>query len=220
MRLWRSSSTATQVCEPDSRKTSLSSTASIAPIDLPGALPVPEDVTIQNLSGVYTLNHALSDSSQSVLKMQRINFVVRQAVAYSTVDVTLKQYTTDDGAKHLDQEQLSTGGIRNFEDRVMDWVETEKYNWIWGQVNGKSRYTTLDQIEDEYLKDGWSQDTVEGEVVEGYVESKTDTWIARQIWGFADVDGQRRHVRKILAQKPGWEDLRVRMVYDWKSEAA
>lgn len=180
---------------------------------------MPEDITIRNLTGIYTLNHNLSDSSQAVLKMQRINFIVRQAVLYSNVDVTLKQYTTDDGLEHLDQEQLSTGGIRNFEDRLMDWEATEKYNWIWGQVNGRSRYTKLDQIEDDYLRDGWSKDTIDGEIVEGYVESVTDTWIARQVWGFAEIDGQRRHVRKILAQKPGWEDLRIRMVYDWRCEA-
>lgn len=152
--------------------------------------------------------------------MQNINWVVRQAIAYSTVDVTLNQYEDEEGHKHLDQEQLSTGGIRNLEERLMDWVYTEKWNWIWGQVNGKSRYTTLDQIEDEYLRDGWSQDTEEKGIVEGYVESVSDNWVARQIWGFAEVDGQRRHVRKILAQKPGWEDLRIRMVYDWKTEIA
>lgn len=181
------------------------------------ALPVPEDVTIHNLSGVYGLNHALSDSSQAVLKMQRVNWMVRQAVAYSALDVTLKQYVNEEGRHCLDQEQLSTGGVKNFEDRVMDWEPTVKHNWIWGEVNGRSRYVALSELEDEYLKSGWSQDTIEGEVVEVYAESVTDTWSATQIWGFAVVDGQRRHVRKILAQKPGSADLRIRMVYDWKS---
>lgn len=180
-------------------------------------MAVPPEITISNLTGIYTLNRHLSDNSQGVLKMQGVNYFVRQAAAYSTVDVTLKQYTCDEGLKHLDQEQLSTGGIRNFEDRVMDWEQGEKDNWIWGKVNGQSRYTTLDQIEDEYLRDGWGQDCIDGEVVEGYVESVTGTWRARQVWGFAEVDGERKHVRRILAQKPGQKDLRIRMVYDWKA---
>ena len=179
-------------------------------------MAAPPEVNVQKLSGTYTLNKTLSDSSQNVLKMQNIGFLVRQAVQYSTVSVTLKQYTDSDGQRHLDQEQLSTGGIRNFEDRIMDWQWTEKTNWIWGKVNGKSRYTKLDEIEDAFLREGWCG---EGEVVEGYVESLTGKWTARQVWGFALVEGERRHVRRILAMKRGWEDLRIRMVYDWKGTA-
>ena len=179
-------------------------------------MAVPDHITVHNLSGKYTLNRTLSDNSQAVLKMQNIGFLIRQAVQYSTVTVTLKQYTDAAGQEHLDQEQVSTGGIRNFEDRIMDWKWTEKHNWIWGKVNGKSRYVKLDQIEDAYLREGWSRECVDGEVVEGYVESLTDGWVARQVWGFAVVDGERRHVRRILAQKPKQADQRIRMVYDWK----
>ena len=101
----------------------------------------------------------------------------------------------------------------------MDGAWTEKYNWIWGKVLGQSRYVKMEEIEDGYLREGWSKDCVEGELVEGYVESKTDKWTARQIWGFAEVDGERKHVRRILATKPGWQDQRIRMVYDWKPAA-
>jgi hypothetical protein len=181
-------------------------------------MAIPTEITIRNLTGVYTLNRQLSDSSQNVLKMQNIGWVIRQAVAYSTVTVTVQQYTDSDGINHLDQEQLSTGGIKNFEDRVMDWQWTEKENWIWGKVNGKSRYVKAAEVDDAYLKEGW-EDGVEGEVVEGLAESKKDGWNAWQIWGFGVVDGERKHVRKILAKRPGWKDERIRMVYDWKGPA-
>ena len=183
-------------------------------------MAVPSHITVENLSGTYILNRTLSDSSQSVLKMQNVGFLIRQAVAYSTVTVTLKQYSTEDSKRHLDQEQLSTGGIKNFEDRIMDWEPTEKYNWIWGKVNGKSRYTRLSEIEDAFLKEGWEKGCVEGEIVEGYAESVTDGWAARQVWGFAEVEGQRKHVRRILSTKPGHESLRIRSVYDWKEDAS
>lgn len=181
-------------------------------------MAIPPEITVRNLTGIYTLNRTLSDSSQTVLKMQNIGWVVRQAVAYSTVTVTLQQYTDSEGQNHLDQEQLSTGGIKNFEDRIMDWQWTEKENWIWGKVNGRSRYVKLSEIEDEYLKEGWEGGS-EGEVVEGYVESLKDGWDARQIWGFAVVGGEKKHVRRILARRPGWKEERIRMVYDWKEHA-
>ena len=99
----------------------------------------------------------------------------------------------------------------------MDWAWTEKENWIWGKVKGRSRYTKLGNVEDGYLREGWERDG-KGEVVEGYVESLTDGWSARQVWGFAVVEGERRHVRRILARKKGWEDRRIRIVYDWKGK--
>ena len=58
-------------------------------------------------------------------------------------------------------------------------------------MSGKSRYVKLDGIGDGFLKEGWD----EGEVVEGYVESVNDKWSATQVWGFAEIDGVRRHVR-------------------------
>lgn len=182
-------------------------------------MAVPSDITVHNLTGTYTLNRTLSDSSQAVLKMQSIGFIIRQAVQYSTVTVILQQYTDSEDRLHLDQEQISTGGIRNFEDRIMDWEWTEKYNRIWGKVHGKSRYVKLGEIEDEFLRDGWEEHCVREGIVEGYVESATDKWSARQVWGFAEVGGERKHVRRILAQKPGQESLRIRIVYDWKGPA-
>ncbi|KAK3720904.1 hypothetical protein LTR37_003567 [Vermiconidia calcicola] len=183
------------------------------------SMAVPSEVTIHNLTGSYTINNALSDSSQQVLKMQKVGFLVRQAVAYSTVTVTIQQYTDSDGKPHLDQDQLSTGGMKNFEDRIMDWVWTEKSNWIWGKVRGRGHYTKLAEIDDPYLREGWTEECANGDVVEGVAESVTDSWSARQVWGFAMIDGQRRHVRKIHATRPGWKDLRIRMVYDWKAPA-
>ena len=191
-------------------------------ISIPDTMAVPPEITVKNMSGTYLLNRTLSDSSQTVLKMQSVNFAVRTAVAYSNVTVTLSQYTDDKGP-HLDQDQVSTGGIKNFEDRIMDGALTEKYNWIWGKVLGKSRYVKIEEITDGFLREGWSKDCIDGELVEGYVEYGTEKakekWTALQIWGFAEVDGERRHVRKILATKPGWKDQRIRMVYDWKTPA-
>ena len=91
------------------------------------------------MSGSYTLSKTLSDSSQAVLKMQNVAFIIRQAVQYSTVTVTLKQYTDAQGRVHLDQEQVSTGGIKNNEERVLDGNEENKENKIWGKVKGRSR---------------------------------------------------------------------------------
>lgn len=102
-------------------------------------MAVPAHVTTKDMSGTYVLNKTLSDSSQAVLKMQNIGFLVRQAAQYSTVTVTLKQYTDDQGVVHLDQDQVSTGGIRNIEERSLNGEWGERVNKIWGKVKGMTR---------------------------------------------------------------------------------
>jgi hypothetical protein len=100
---------------------------------------VPDTVTTADMSGTYVINKTLSDSSNNVLKMQNVGFIVRQAVNYSTVIVTLKQYKDDDGNVHLDQTQVSIGGTKNHEARVVNGQWGEADNPIWGKIEGWTR---------------------------------------------------------------------------------
>lgn len=99
----------------------------------------PPTVTIHNMTGTYTLSKQQSDSSQAVLKMQGIGWLVRQAVQYSTITLHMKHYTDDAGLSHLDQESVSTGNVSSVENREMngEWGEAE--NKIWGKVKGTTK---------------------------------------------------------------------------------
>ncbi|TKA83865.1 hypothetical protein B0A55_00148 [Friedmanniomyces simplex] len=179
-------------------------------------MAVPPTATIKDMSGVYVLNKSLSDSSQVLLKMQGVGFIVRQAVQYSTITVTIKHYTDEDGKVHLDQKQVSTGGISNEDLRVLDWSWNENKNRIWGKVKGRNRVTKVSELDDEFLKEGWSEDCIEDGVIETVSESVTSGWVATQIFGFADVDGLRKQVRRVVGRK-GDQVEQMRQVYDWKA---
>lgn len=73
-------------------------------------------------------------------------------------------------------------------------------------------------LQDAYLKEGWEADIQSGkcDLIRGHQASQTDTWTAEQVIGFADIDGQRRQVRRVLSKK-GDQVQRIRMVYDWVS---
>lgn len=101
-------------------------------------MAAPASVTIKDLSGTYGLNKTLSDNSVPLLKMQGIGFIVRQAVQYGTITVTLKQYTDDKGMVHLDQDQV-TAGTHNEEERHLNWEWAETTSKIWGKVKGRNR---------------------------------------------------------------------------------
>lgn len=101
-------------------------------------MAAPPSVSTADLTGTYTLNGKLSDSMDAVLKMQGVGWLVRQAAAYSTITVTMKQYAKDDTVC-LDVDQVSTGGIRSKEERVLNWEWREKDDRIWGKVRGRAR---------------------------------------------------------------------------------
>lgn len=101
-------------------------------------MAAPPTVSPADLTGTYTLNSKLSDSMDAVLKMQGVGWLVRQAASYSTINVSMKQYVRD-GAVCLDVDQVSTGGIRSTEERILNWEWKEKDDRIWGKVRGRAR---------------------------------------------------------------------------------
>lgn len=185
-------------------------------------MAVPGSVNLRNLSGTYNLNKQLSDSTDAALQMQGIGWLVRQAVKYSNVTLHVKQFVGEDKLMHIDSEQITTGNIRNLEDRIIDFQWREKDDRIFGKVNGRSRYVQLDEVEDEYLRQGWDEQFLvqEGhQVLQIFVESlgKKPNWTAEQVWGFEVVDGSKRHTRRIIVKK-GKEEHKLRLVYDWVVE--
>ncbi|KAF2772031.1 hypothetical protein EJ03DRAFT_324877 [Teratosphaeria nubilosa] len=178
------------------------------------AQPVPDTVTARNMTGVYVINKQLSESSNNVLKMQNVGFIVRQVVNNSTITVTLKQYKGDDGVEHFNQKQIAMGGTENMEERLLNWQVVEADNAIWGRVKGKTRIAKVEELSDDYLKEGWD----DGEVIESYNESAKGDWQATQVYGFKVVDGLRRQVRRVVSTK-GKQVEKIQMVYDWQEAA-
>lgn len=100
---------------------------------------VPQDVSVDNMSGSYTMNKTISDSADKILELQGVSWLVRTAISYATVTIHLNQYTDDDGVVHLDMQQESTGGMTNSEERTMRWEFKEATDKIFGHVKSRSR---------------------------------------------------------------------------------
>jgi len=139
-----------------------------------------------------------------------------------SVTLNVKQYVDDEGITHIDIDQPGAAGIGGTsEKRILhgEWNEHEDH--IFGAVKGHSKWIKLsalsDSNEDEkFLKSKWNQQTQEGDVIESYAESLSNGWIARQIWGFQDVNGVRKYTRNIVVTK-GSEARRATLHYDYKA---
>ncbi|KAF5385419.1 hypothetical protein D9757_005401 [Collybiopsis confluens] len=176
--------------------------------------------TTVDISGRFTMNKTLSDSSDEILRLQGINWFKRKLIAAGTISLVVKHYKDGGGAEHIDIDQtLSPGGIGTREERTLDWAERNKEDSLFGYIIGRSRRITLEEIDDEYLKTGWTADSVEHGLIQSLVSSDTPksntTWVANQIWGVEEVEGVRRYVRHVFFTGPGGEEIRGRLIYDY-----
>lgn len=169
--------------------------------------------------------------------MQGVGWLTRKAITYGTLTLTIKHFKDDEGIEHIDIDQTLTGGIPGTsERRTLSWTERENQDHIFGAVIGKSRRTSVDVLEEDFLKRNWTADTIQHGVVQSYVESDTPksgtTWIANQVrrfalnpcpqidfhqtWGMEDVNGERRYARHIKFTGPKAEEIECRLVYDYR----
>ena len=70
---------------------------------------------------------------------------------------------------------------------------------------------------DPWLTEGWlkEKDSAANRWLLDLVENQKAGWFVEQIWGFAEINGERHHIRKTLVKK-GDEVAKARTVYDWK----
>lgn len=184
-------------------------------------------------------NKSLSDSTDEVLRLQGVSWIKRRAISYATITLYIKHYKDDEGIEHIDIDQKLTGGISGTtEKRTLIWKERENDDHLFGPVVGKSRRVKVDDIDEseEFLRTGWTEDTVEAGVVQALAASDTPksgtTWIANQVcsphvvnsyvelacsqtWGIEALNGERRYIRHLHFTGPGGEDIKAKLVYDY-----
>ncbi|KAH8120209.1 LCCL domain-containing protein [Phellopilus nigrolimitatus] len=173
-------------------------------------MAAPLEVNTADLSGTYVM----------ILRLQGISWVKRKIIASITITLYAKHYKDAEGNEHIDIEQIGTGGFKgNFEQRALTWQAREVDDPVFGHVVGKSRRIKVEEVEDEWQKDGWLPDTFEHSAIQTLNESDTPksgtTWIADQIWGFSEINGERRYSRKVHFTGPNGEDIKAVLVYDY-----
>lgn len=150
---------------------------------------------------------------------------MRKGVGLASITLDINQYegppkppnTSTETFTHIDIEQSASGLSSTTENRCADNTYREHSDWLFGNVKGKTDWTSVASIDDEYLKKGWivaSDDAKE--LIHSHVESLDAGWTADQVWGFQTVDGERRYCRNILIQKDG-ERVEFRLIYDYSS---
>ncbi|KIY45754.1 hypothetical protein FISHEDRAFT_66807 [Fistulina hepatica ATCC 64428] len=180
-------------------------------------MAVPTEFSTVNISGKFVMNKTLSSDIDDMLRLQGVGWLTRKAIGLATITLDINHYRDDEAVEHIDISQTLTGGIPGTtEERTLDWNERTHEDYIFGAVIGKSRRVKVEEIDVEFLKEGWTPDAVETGLIESYVESDTPksgtTWIARQIWGIEVINDQRSYARHIMFTGPQGEALQKRLI--------
>ncbi|KAF8543404.1 hypothetical protein BDD12DRAFT_820155 [Trichophaea hybrida] len=179
-------------------------------------MAAPQEMTTLDISGQFILNKTLSDDYDIILKNQGVSWFLRTAIAYATITLNIKHSKTDEGVEQIIIDQTMTGGIKGTtESRTLDWTERSHRDHIFGNVVGKSRHVQLGEVEDEYLKTGWTEELCKEGLIESYALSEENAWTATQIWGFEEVNEEKRYARRIRLEKDGVERINRRLIYDY-----
>lgn len=166
-------------------------------------------------------NSTLSDSADAALALQGIGYLIRKGIGLASITIDVSQYeaapkapsTAEGKFVHIDIEQSASGLSSTKELRCLDDLPREHTDWIFGTVQGRSRWVALEDVDDEYLKTGW--EAAEGKAfILSHVVSQGYGWTATQVWGFQTVEGERRYCRNIVV-KNGAQRVEFRFVYDF-----
>lgn len=128
----------------------------------------------------------MSDKTDEILRLQGVGWIPRKAIQASNVLLSIDHYS-EDGVEKIDIEQSLVGGgaAGGWEYRVLDWQDRPQEDGIFGPVIAKFRRTTLDEITDPFLKEGWTEETQEHGILNGSARSNTEksgiSWFADQV---------------------------------------
>ncbi|OJI99010.1 hypothetical protein ASPVEDRAFT_495831 [Aspergillus versicolor CBS 583.65] len=178
-------------------------------------MAAPEETTIHNLTGTWTLNFTHSDDPSPALELQGVSWLVRSAIAYAPVTLTITQSEDGTGVTKIESTQSTLG--RTVSDvRVLDWEATEQPDHLlFGSLSMRSRWAERSSLDDGFLA-GDADVKADGEEVIEVLVTGTE-WTNHQVWGFEEIDGQRYHTRRGTVTK-GEQRVQVRMVYDWQCQ--
>ncbi|OKL60778.1 hypothetical protein UA08_04444 [Talaromyces atroroseus] len=183
-------------------------------------MAAPDHVTMKDLSGIWVMSKSLSDDMEPSLKLQGIPWVIRKVVSWATITGRLKQTVDENGTTLISIEQTATSGIKGeTETHRLNWSPVTHASTMFGSQTVRSRWVILNdnaksedgRALDPFLTEGWLDR--ESPHVQVSIQSEKG-WTAEQIWGFAQVEEKRYHVRKFLVRN-NEEEAKVQIVYEW-----
>ena len=173
------------------------------------SMSAPPSKSLRNLAGKWKLNKALSDSISPVLELQGVNSILRKAISSASIHLKISQ--PNENEIHIEQTAIAASIPGTTEKYILDHKWRENKDPFFGQIKGRSRWIDRSEVTEVGLKGGLDKFD-DGDLIEATGGDVDGNWRATHVWGFLEVQGERKHVRKVVVKGKKGEEIRVMMV--------
>lgn len=128
-------------------------------------------------------NKSLSDPTDEMLNLQGVNWIKRKAIGAATITVFMKHTKNDNGPECINISQAVSGRDPTApEDRILDWAERTTEITLFGPCVTKAKRASVEEFDEDYLKEGWTTDTLENGCILVHLCSQgKHAWSTKQV---------------------------------------
>lgn len=144
-------------------------------------MAAPPEKTIRDLNGRWLLvcgriypydikltctvqNKSLSGNSERLMALQRVPWIIRKAICLADITIRIKQEGSGRSTTIILENTANFNVKGTVEARKLDWEMTPHEDYIWGRVQGRSKFMPSTQIPSDLLTAGNDEDVILSEV--------------------------------------------------------
>ena len=169
--------------------------------------------SLKDLSGKWKLNKGLSVDVASILALQGTSALIRKAIGSASVTLTISQPT--DNEYSIKQTATAAAIPGTTEQYILDNEWRTNHDPFFGEVKGRSSWISIDEASKMLELETTWEDGGEGKLILAEGGHKDGGWQAFRIWGFKDIEGQKRYTQAVHVWNTKGEELKGDMVYDY-----
>ncbi|CAI7662729.1 unnamed protein product [Penicillium crustosum] len=129
-------------------------------------MAAPGNIAIDDLTGRKSMNLQLSESYDSILKVQGVNWLTRKVLNVGNITMTIKQYADKAGFTHLTIDSKSGSGVPgSIENRLLNNETRHASHPLFGKITGCTARVNLADLPSAWLADGWEQGTTRAIII-------------------------------------------------------
>ncbi|KAJ7627314.1 hypothetical protein FB45DRAFT_835538 [Roridomyces roridus] len=164
------------------------------------------------------MNKGMSGDPSKILAVQGVGWVKRKALSMGTVTTIMRHFKDEQGVERIRVDSTLASHPVSTEERILDWTERSREDPLAGPVVARMRRVAPSELEFDFLKTGWTADTLEHGLIHLNVEpgpGNKNRWSVNQTYGIQEINGERRYVAHSKITTPSGEGHEILLVYDY-----
>ena len=176
-------------------------------------MAAPPETNLHTLSGKYKLNKGLSADIAAILSLQGTNSLTAKAISSASITLTISQPNAHQ--YEVKQSVTSAAIPGTTEQYILDDQWRTNSDPFFGRVKGKAKWISMEELKGlDDIPEGWD-DSDDGKLILAEGGSEDGKWSAFRVWGFRQVEGDRRWVQAVRVWNDKGEKIVGNMVYDY-----